>query len=93
MRAVIFFVVLALVAVNMVQSQGCLNLAGEPVSWWVMLKVPPMIGNSGYGYYDSNSQNSQFEVINNKIDAEGSPLARTLASINSEGLQRIAWND
>lgn len=93
MRAVIFFVILALVAVNMVQSQGCLNLAGEPVSWWVMLKVPPMIGNSGYGYYDSNSKNSQFEVINNNVDAEGSPLARTLAFINSEGLQRIAWND
>jgi len=42
--------------INYIFSQYCLNSAGEPVSWWIILKVPPMIGNSGYGYYDSNTK-------------------------------------
>lgn len=86
MSKLVILTVLLLVAISNVQSQGCLNPDGEPVSWWVILKVPPMIGNSGYGYYDSNSKNGQFQIINSKVDAEGSPLIRTFELINRETL-------
>ena len=26
-------------------GQYCMNANGEPASWWVVLKVPPTIGN------------------------------------------------
>lgn len=51
-----------------VEAQNCLNAAGEPVSWWVILKVPPTIGNSGHGYYDSNTKTGEFVFINKTID-------------------------
>ncbi len=52
--AILMLVVCLLLHFRGSESQYCLNAAGEPVSWWVILKVPPMINNSGYGYYDSN---------------------------------------
>lgn len=75
------------------QTQYCLNSAGEAVSWWVILKVPPTIGNSGYGYYDSNTKTDQFAFINKTVDLEVSALTQTLGLINKDKLERVAWND
>lgn len=54
---------ITLLLINLFQviySQYCLDLSGQPVDWWVILKVPPTIGNSGHGYYDSNSNSGAF---------------------------------
>jgi hypothetical protein len=50
------------------ETQYCINAAGEPVSWWVVLKVPPVIDNNGYGYYDANTKSGQFVFVNKTID-------------------------
>jgi hypothetical protein len=40
--------------------QSCLNPIGQPVAWWVVIKVPPKTGHSGYGYYDEHMKTGQF---------------------------------
>jgi hypothetical protein len=67
-------------------TQNCLNQAGEPVSWWVILKVPPTIGNSGYGFYDSNTKTGQFVYVNKTVDLDVSHLTQTLGLINRDKL-------
>ncbi len=52
--------ILIITLINISHNLSCLNPLGQPVSWWVILKVPPTIGNSGYAYYDSNSKSSVF---------------------------------
>jgi hypothetical protein len=49
-------IICILIVLQITTSHSCLNSVGEPVSWWIILKVPPMVGDSGYGYYDSNSK-------------------------------------
>ncbi len=75
------------------QTSYCLNSMGQPVSWWVILKVPPRIGKSGYGYYDSTMKSGEFIYLNNSVDLQISPLTQTLAVINQANLERVAWND
>ena len=58
-----------------------------------MLKIPPMIKNSGYGYYDSNSGTGEFEVVNKTVDLDVSPLTQTLAVLQGGAVERVAWND
>jgi hypothetical protein len=65
-------------------SQSCLNAAGEPVSWWVILKVPPVIKNSGYAYYDSNTRSGEFIIVSKTVDLDVSPLTQTLAVLSSD---------
>lgn len=84
---------LIVVLLGKLQAQNCLNSAGEPVLWWVVLKVPPTIGNSGYGYYDSNMLNGQFLFTTKTIDLDVSPLTQTFSLINKDKLERVAWND
>ena len=45
--------ILLLLLIVSAAAQGCLNHLGVEVDWWVILKVPPKIGKSGFGYYDS----------------------------------------
>lgn len=56
LKKCLLLVILSVSLISLAETQSCLNSNGEPVSWWVILKVPPMIGNSGYGYYDSNTR-------------------------------------
>ena len=84
---VIYFLVIV------AQSQSCLNANGESVSWWTILKVPPMTGNSGYAYFDSTMTSSNLEYFNKAVDLEISPLSQTLTLINKDRLERVAWND
>lgn len=52
-----------------VHSQFCLNQDGDPIEWWVILKIPPKIGNSGYAYYDSQMQTGSFQYYPDKVDS------------------------
>jgi hypothetical protein len=63
-----------------------MNAAGEPVAWWIVLKVPPMIDNSGYGYYDSATRSGEIEYVAKTIDLDVSPLTQTLSVINKNKL-------
>lgn len=72
--------------------QGCLDANGVPVSWWAILKVPPKIGKSGFGYFDSNSQGYEFKYTGSHVD-EKSALTSTLLQINTVPLYSVAWND
>lgn len=86
-----FFIVLLLMASG-IHAQGCLNHNGNPVSWWAVLKVPPKIGKSGFGYYDSTYSQLEFQYINAHVD-DDSALTRTLLQINADSLHSVAWND
>ena len=61
--------------------------------WWIVLKVPPKIGKTGYGYYDSSLKTGRFTYMDHKIDEGNTPLTKTLASINLNNYEHIAWND
>lgn len=93
-QSIVVFVLVCILALNTGgKAQNCLNASGLPVAWWIVLKVPPTIGNSGYGYYDSNTNTGQFTFINKTIDLDVSPLTQTLGLINKDKLERVAWND
>ena len=47
------------------QGQTCIGQSGQPVAWWVVLKVPPKTGHSGYGYYDSTMKTGTFLYYSN----------------------------
>ena len=49
-------VILLVILILGSDSQYCLDNNGRPVEWWIILKVPPKIGNSGYGYFDAWSR-------------------------------------
>ena len=86
-------VILLCLSMAKVEGMSCLNGAGEPVHWWIALKVPPKIGKSGYGYYDSALKTNTFLYLDSKIDEGNTPLTKTLASINADPVEHIAWND
>lgn len=67
-------------------AQGCLNHVGTPVDWWVILKVPPKIGTSGFGYYDSTFKSATFQYIPNYVDQGSSALTLTMYQINELNL-------
>lgn len=93
-QSIVVFAVVCLLALSIGgRAQSCLNSSGLPVAWWIVLKVPPTIGNSGYGYYDSNSNSGQFTFVSKTIDLDVSPLTQTLGLINKDKLERVAWND
>ncbi len=78
--------ILLVISLQLTQSQYCMNAAGEPVAWWIVLKVPPMIGNSGYGYYDSVTGAGSIKYVNKTIDLDVSPLTQTLSLLNKNKL-------
>lgn len=51
---------LSVIIMPIIYAQNCLNHNGNPVDWWVILKVPPKIGKSGFGYYDSSFKSELF---------------------------------
>ena len=81
---ILFNLILITIIVAYTNSQYCLNTAGEPVSWWVILKIPPVIKNSGYAYYDSNTRTGEFLIVNKTVDLDVSPLTQTLAVLSND---------
>lgn len=63
-------------------SQSCLNHLGQAVDWWVVLKVPPKIGKSGFGYFDSTYSGSVFNYLTQHADDSSTALFHTLQQIN-----------
>jgi hypothetical protein len=63
-------------------AQGCLNHLGNPIDWWVVLKVPPKIGSSGFGYYDSTFKSGTFQYVPNFVDDGATALTMTMHQIN-----------
>lgn len=63
-------------------SEVCKNHLGTPVEWWVILKVPPKIGKSGFGYYDSTYKSGVFQYIPDHVDEGATALTMTLHQIN-----------
>lgn len=59
-------------------SQTCIGQSGSPVEWWVALKVPPKIGKTGFGYYDSTMKTGKFVYHDAKIDVGTTALTRTI---------------
>lgn len=72
-------------------AQNCLKSNGEPVAWWVIMKIPPKIGNIGFGYYDSTMKTSKFAYYDVMVDVGSTPLTKTEEQINSQNLQYVAW--
>lgn len=91
--SLIFLFSLLLVSLPLANTQACLNHLGSPVDWWVILKVPPKIGKSGFGYYDSTYKSGIFSYIPDHVDEGASGLTMTLLQINSFSLETVAWND
>ena len=75
------------------ECQKCLNHLGQAVDWWVILKVPPKIGKSGFGYYDSTYSHSSFNYVSLHVDETSTALYNTLQQINTYSLESVAWND
>lgn len=59
---------IALFLFSSAHSQYCKNHVGNPVNWWVILKVPPKIGKTGFGYYDSTYNSGVFQYIPDHVD-------------------------
>jgi hypothetical protein len=74
------------ILLTVINSQACKNHNGGEVHWWVSLKVPPKIGASGFGYYDSTYGSGTFQYIPNHIDEGASALTMTLHQINEMNL-------
>lgn len=84
---------LLLVVAWVAAAQTCLKYTGEAVAWWVVLKVPPKIGKTGFGYYDSTMRTGKFVYYDIKVDIGNTALTKTLELINSGALEHVAWND
>lgn len=72
---------------------SCLNNEGNPVDWWVVLKVPGDINKTGHGYYDSKMTTGRMLVYSNPADHQLTALWRTIDQINNAKMQLLAWND
>ena len=84
-------IVITLIA--LLHAQTCIGQSGTPVEWWVALKVPPKIGKSGFGYYDSTMKSGRFVYHDVKIDIGTTALTRTIEHLNGQALEQVAWND
>lgn len=73
MLRLIFYFTLVYFAI----SQSCLSPTGQPVHWWIALKVPPKLGTEAYGYYDSVMKTGKFVYRREKIDIGETPLTKT----------------
>jgi hypothetical protein len=83
-KSLLALLIVSALMVLCVKAQFCFNAVGEPVSWWVVLKVPPAIKNSGYGYYDSNTRSGEFAFINKTIDLDVSALTQTISVLSND---------
>jgi hypothetical protein len=83
---VVISVLLFYTFLNSITSQYCKNKAGVNLNWWVIMKVPPKVGQSGFGYYDSTYSTGVFQYFSNLVDEGTTPLTLTLAQINENNL-------
>lgn len=67
-------------------GQTCIGQGGDEVEWWVVLKVPPNIGKTGFGYYDSTIKTGKFIYYDIKIDIGITALTQTIQYINNLNL-------
>ncbi len=79
-------VVLLFLSLSAIGADQCKNHVGNRVDWWVILKVPPKIGNSGFGYYDSTFSSGVFQYIPNHVDEGATALTMTMLQINQMSL-------
>ena len=70
----ILFTFLLVLLAPLATPQSCISQGGKPVAWWVVLKIPPKTGHSGYGYYDSTMKTGSFLYYSNAIDKGTTPL-------------------
>lgn len=73
-----FKAILLLSLLCILMAQSCLKANGEPVQWWVILKVPPKIGRLGFGYYDSTMKTGKFIYYDAKVDVETTAHTKTI---------------
>jgi hypothetical protein len=67
-----------LMLIAIINAQTCFGQLGTAVEWWLALKVPPKIGKSGFGYYDSTMKTGKFIYYDVKIDIGVTALTRTI---------------
>lgn len=74
-------VLIYLASLLVTAAQECKNHLGVTVNWWVILKVPPKIGKTGFGYYDSTYGSGVFQYIPEHVDEGATALTMTLHQI------------
>lgn len=84
--SLLFFILLISSNIVNVVGQSCKDQTGGNVAWWIIIKVPPKIGKSGFGYYDSRMTAVRFTYYDFHIDEGITPLTRTLSAINTASL-------
>jgi hypothetical protein len=57
---------------------SCVGNEGQAVDWWVVLKFPGRINQTGFGYYDSRMSTSKLTVYANPPDEQYTAMWRTL---------------
>lgn len=77
------FLLLSFLYLLQVHADSCVNHLGANVDWWVILKVPPKIGRSGFGYYDSNYRSGVFAYVPDHVDEGATALTMTLLKVNN----------
>lgn len=83
---------LLVLLVSLASSQSCLDINGNPVTWWAKLIYPGSVPG-GFGYFDSTFSAPSFVQYQQSVDSTGTPLYNTLNQINTMNLQTTAWND
>lgn len=77
------------------QRVSCISDRGDPVDWWVILKLPNQFySGRDFMYYDSNNPPQLMKEIN--LPDPNSPLFRTLSQVADQTTQQTAsvfWND
>lgn len=76
-------VLLGLLLLLQANADNCVNHLGLNVDWWVILKVPPKIGRSGFGYYDSTYRSGVFAYVPDHVDEGATALTMTMHRVNN----------
>jgi len=59
----------------------------------VVLKIPPVIGDKGFGYYDARMNDERFQYFASEIDSKDTALTMTISLANEGLYDHVAWND
>ena len=87
----IFLFTLCLLPFIIFGELSCIGNSGAELTWWNALKYPEATGLK-YAYLDSQSNHSEFEVIDSFVDSQGQALANTIGNINSQsGLSLLVF--
>lgn len=85
--------IVGLLLLFVANAQYCISQDGEPIEWWIVLKVPPKIGNSGFAYYDSNTKTGKMMFYDENVDINATALTMTIGAFNGNNYEVVAWND